>query len=109
MHANARLTPRSRWTLVQRIQAGRPVAEVAGEMGVSAATGYKWWARWRAEGNVGLQDRSSRPHPRRPAHLGAWSVASSGCAGPASWGRLALAGSWRWRTRRCTGCWCVWG
>jgi transposase len=31
-------------------------------MGVSAATGYKWWARWRAEGNLGLQDRSSRPH-----------------------------------------------
>jgi transposase InsO family protein len=61
MHANARLTPRSRWTLVQRIQAGRPVADVAAEMGVSAATAYKWWARWRAEGNAGLQDRSSRP------------------------------------------------
>ena len=24
MHANARLTPRSRWTLVSRIQSGRP-------------------------------------------------------------------------------------
>lgn len=62
MHANARLTPRSRWTLVERIQAGRPVGDVASEMGVSAATAYKWWARWRAEGNRGLQDRSSRPH-----------------------------------------------
>jgi transposase InsO family protein len=71
MHANARLTPRSRWTLVQRIQAGRPVGEVAAEMGVSAATGYKWWARWRAEGNAGLQDRSSRPHrsPNRTARV----------------------------------------
>jgi transposase InsO family protein len=35
-------------------------------MGVSAATGYKWWARWRAEGDAGLVDRSSRPH-RSPA------------------------------------------
>jgi len=62
MHANARLTPRSRLTLVERIQSGRPIADVAAEMGVSRATAYKWWARWRAEGNPGLWDRSSRPH-----------------------------------------------
>jgi transposase InsO family protein len=49
-------------TLVERIQAGRPIGDVAAEMGVSAATAYKWWARWRAEGNPGLWDRSSRPH-----------------------------------------------
>jgi transposase InsO family protein len=62
MHANARLTPRSRLTLVERIQSGRPIADVAAEMGVSRATAYRWWARWRAEGNPGLWDRSSRPH-----------------------------------------------
>jgi transposase InsO family protein len=46
---------------------GRPVAHVAEEMGISRATAYKWWARWRVEGDAGLWDRSSRPHrsPRR--------------------------------------------
>jgi len=62
MHGNARLTLHSRSTLVDRIRAGRPIAHVAAEMGVSRATAYKWWARWRAEGNAGLLDRSSRPH-----------------------------------------------
>lgn len=62
MHANARLTVRGRRTLIERIQEGRPVAHVAAEMGISRATAYKWWARFRAEGNAGLVDRSSRPH-----------------------------------------------
>jgi len=62
MHANARLTVRGRRTLIDRIQAGRPVAHVAEEMGISRAAAYKWWARWRAEGDAGLWDRSSRPH-----------------------------------------------
>jgi len=62
MHANARLTPHGRLILVDRVRAGRPIAHVAAEMGVSRATAYKWWARWRAEGNAGLRDRSSRPH-----------------------------------------------
>jgi transposase InsO family protein len=72
MHRNARLTPRGRLTLVERIEAGRPAAHVAAEMGVSRATAYKWWRRWREEGPVGLLDRSSRPRrcPRRTAaHL----------------------------------------
>lgn len=61
MHANARLTPRGRLTMVSRIEAGRPVAHVATEMGVSRPTAYKWWRRWRDEGLAGLGDRSSRP------------------------------------------------
>jgi hypothetical protein len=34
MHGNVRLTPRIRWTLVQGIQAGPPVAEVAADGGI---------------------------------------------------------------------------
>ena len=62
MHGNARLTPQGRLTLVTRIEAGRPVAHVAAEMGISRPTAYKWWRRWRAEGIDGLADRPSRPH-----------------------------------------------
>jgi transposase InsO family protein len=38
-------------------------------MGISRATGYKWWRRFCEEGVEGLVDRSSRPHhcPRRTA------------------------------------------
>jgi transposase InsO family protein len=61
VHGNARLTPIARLTLVTRIEAGKAVAHVAAEMGVSRPTAYKWWRRWRAEGVEGLADRSSRP------------------------------------------------
>lgn len=60
-HSNARLTPLARLTLVTRIEAGRPVAHVAAEMGVSRPTAYKWWRRWQSDGVDGLVDRSSRP------------------------------------------------
>lgn len=61
MHGNARLTPVGRLTMVLRIEAGRPVAHVAAEMGISRPTAYKWWSRWQDEGPAGLVDRSSRP------------------------------------------------
>jgi transposase len=69
VHANARLTPTGRLTLCLRIEQGRPVAHVAPEMGISRATGYKWWKRFCEEGVDGLVDRSSRPHrcPHRTA------------------------------------------
>ncbi len=60
-HRNARLTVFGRRLLVDRVCSGRPVAHVAAEMGVSRATAYKWVRRWRAEGEAGLHDRSSRP------------------------------------------------
>lgn len=67
MHANAKLTPAGRLVLVQRIAAGRPLAHVAAEMGVSRTTTSRRRRRWLAEGEAGLQDRSSRPRrsPRR--------------------------------------------
>jgi hypothetical protein len=58
--------------LCRRIGAGRPVAHVAAEMGVSRTCAYRWWARYRQQGAAGLVDRPSRAHhhPRRtPAHL----------------------------------------
>src|SRR5215204_2708563 len=61
VHAKPRLSPWSRLLLVERVAAGRPAAHVAAEMGVSRATAYKWLARYRAEGSIGLLDRSSRP------------------------------------------------
>lgn len=69
MHANAPLTPSGRRILCQRIEAGRPVAHVATEMGISRTTAYRWWNRWLADGEAGLIDRRSRPHrsPRRLA------------------------------------------
>ncbi|MEU3270466.1 leucine zipper domain-containing protein, partial [Saccharomonospora sp. NPDC006951] len=62
-HRNARLTVYGRTLLVERvINDRRPVAHVAAELGISRATGYKWIARYRAEGPLGLRDRPSRAH-----------------------------------------------
>lgn len=41
MHRNAKLSPAGRLVLVQRIAAGRPVAHVAAEMGISRQTAYR--------------------------------------------------------------------
>lgn len=60
-HRNARLTVFGRRLLVDRVRSGRPVAHVAAEMGISRPTAHKWIRRWRAEGEAGLCDRSSRP------------------------------------------------
>ena len=61
-HANARLTPAGRLTMVQRIAAGRPVAHVASEMGLSRTTAWRWWRRYCEQGRAGLVDRSSVAH-----------------------------------------------
>jgi len=68
IHKNARLTPHSRAELVRRVLVERrsPMS-VATDMGVSIRTVRKWVARYQAEGEAGLADRSSRPHRlRRP-------------------------------------------
>jgi transposase InsO family protein len=71
-HANARLNLHGRRLLVSRVIGdGRPVAHVAKELGVSRQCAHRWVARFRAEGEAGLADRSSRPHhcPRRTSAL----------------------------------------
>ena len=61
-HANARLNVFGRRLLVERVLAGHRPGEVAKQLGVSRTTVYKWLRRFRAEGLMGLADRSSRPH-----------------------------------------------
>lgn len=112
VHANARLTPAGRLILVQRIQAGRPAAHVAAEMGISQTTAYRWWARYRQEGIAGLHDRPSRAHthpnqtPTRPQPPS--NSRSRRCAAPASLAPPASPRSWDWPPRPCTVSFAVW-
>ncbi len=61
-HRNARLTPRGRQILVDRLREGTPVVHVAKSMGVSRQCARRWVTRFAQEGPGGLEDRSSRPH-----------------------------------------------
>jgi transposase InsO family protein len=66
-HRNARLTAFGRRLLVRRVRDEyMPVAHVAKAMGISRQCAHHWLARYDAEGDAGLLDRSSRPH-RCPA------------------------------------------
>jgi transposase InsO family protein/transposase-like protein len=63
IHANARLSPNGRRLLIDRIERdGWTVQAAAQAAGISERTARKWLARWRAEGESGLLDRSSAPH-----------------------------------------------
>lgn len=65
-HENARLTPKGRARLVERIgQIG--TVEAARESGVSARTASKWKTRFEQAGEAGLRDRRSRPKQLRTA------------------------------------------
>jgi transposase InsO family protein len=69
LHANARTCPKSRRLIAQRVkEEGWSLAAAAEAAGVSERTAAKWLARWRAEGEAGLGDRSSAPK-RRPTQL----------------------------------------
>jgi transposase InsO family protein len=62
LHANARTCPNSRRLLVDRIVVERwSVTAAASAAGVSERTAFRWLARWRREGQVGLLDRPSAP------------------------------------------------
>jgi len=72
-HRNARLTVLGRRLIVQRVrEEGWAVAHAAKAMGVSRQCAHRWLARWDAEGDAGLVERSSRPHRmpnRTPAEV----------------------------------------
>jgi len=62
LHANARLSLiRRRELVLEVIEGVRALTEAAEAAGVSARTAAKWVARYRAEGEAGLLDRSSAP------------------------------------------------
>jgi transposase InsO family protein len=62
IHKNARLTPHSRAEAVRRVLVeGQTPKAVATAFGVCERTVRKWVARYLAEGEAGLLDRSSRP------------------------------------------------
>lgn len=68
-HPRAKLTVEGRRLLVDRVRKqGWLVCRAAEAQGCSRATAHKWLARFDAEGDAGLADRSSRPH-RSPARL----------------------------------------
>jgi transposase InsO family protein len=67
-HRTARLNVFGRQLLVSRVVVeGWSMAKAAEAQGVSRTTVHKWVRRYRAEGEAGLEDRSSRPRrsPRR--------------------------------------------
>jgi transposase InsO family protein len=61
LHKNARTTPYSRLLMARRVEHGEKAAKVASEFCVSEQTVRKWVRRWRAGGEIALQDRSSTP------------------------------------------------
>jgi transposase InsO family protein len=63
LHANAALSLKGRRELCRRVVSGeRTVSEVAAAAEVSVRCARKWVARYLAEGEAGLVDRSSAPH-----------------------------------------------
>jgi transposase InsO family protein len=66
IHKNARLTVQGRKRLIGRIERDG-VRAAAEQSGLSERSARKWLSRYRAEGDAGLFDRSSRPHQVRAA------------------------------------------
>lgn len=61
-HRNARLNVHGRRLIIHRVRVlGWPVAHAAKAMGISRQCAHRWLARFDAEGEAGLTDRSSRP------------------------------------------------
>ena len=74
-HPNARLTPRGRRLLAERVRAGWTIRRAAEAAGISRQTGSKWWQRAK----VGeFSDRSSAPH--QPAIRHGSAVVAALCA-----------------------------
>jgi hypothetical protein len=67
-HTIARTDEYGRHLAVQRYLAGQTVRDIAGQLGISRTTVYKWIGRSHAEGWHGLSGQSSRPHRSPQAH-----------------------------------------
>lgn len=67
-HPSARLTPKGRQLLVDRVGAGWTITKAAEAVGISRQTGSKWIGRYRREGEPGLHDRVSAVHHQARAH-----------------------------------------
>jgi transposase InsO family protein len=74
-HPNARLTPRGRRLLADRIRSGWTISQAAAAAGISRQTGSKWWRRAKAGK---FADHSSAPH--RPAIRHGSDVVAALCA-----------------------------
>src|SRR5579871_1115129 len=62
LHANAALSLKGRRELCRRVvERGQTLTEAAAAASVSVRCARKWVARYRAEGELGLLDRSSAP------------------------------------------------
>src|ERR1035441_6670564 len=63
LHANAALSLKGRRELcLAVVERQRTLAAAAEAAGVSVRCAHKWVGRYRAEGELGLRDRSSAPH-----------------------------------------------
>ncbi|ONF68988.1 IS481 family transposase, partial [Amycolatopsis keratiniphila] len=68
-HANAPLTPAGRLRLARCVvDEGWPLRRAAERFQVAVSTAKRWAGRYRADGEAGMVDRSSRPH-RCPSRL----------------------------------------
>jgi transposase InsO family protein len=61
-HRNARTTFHGRMLIVERFASGWSKAHIAAAMGISRKCVQTWISRYEAQGQIGLCDRSSRPH-----------------------------------------------
>ena len=86
-HPNAALTPKHRRRMVDcLLERGWTVEMTAERFQIDAKTVRKWRDRFLAEGEAGLQDRSSRPHRSPEPHTSSASQAGAVSASQASLG-----------------------
>jgi transposase InsO family protein len=75
IHRLARTTPVSREIIAARCISGLSADVVGEQFGTSGRTSRKWTQRYKSEGAVGLQDRSSRPLVSPTALTPEWKAA----------------------------------
>ena len=98
LHVNAALSLKGRRQLCHAVvERERTLAQAAEAAGVSVRCARKWVGRYRAEGELGLRDRSRRRIGSRTAPVSSGSRRSRRCGGCGSPAR---------RSPRCSTCRC---